>query len=153
MLHIRQYLPQDRDQVWELHNLALSLAGAHAGNEWYDDLHDIERFYLNNRGEFLVGLLDDRVVAMGALKLITREKAEVKRMRVHPDHQRKGYGRQILAALEERARELGYRTLVLDTAVIQTAAQQLYLNDGFRETGRAVFAGFDVILFEKELTS
>ena len=152
-MQVRQYLPQDRDQVWDLHNLALSLAGAHAGNEWYEDLHDIDGFYLNNGGEFLVGLLDDRVVAMGALKRITREKAEVKRMRVHPDHQRKGYGRQILTALEARAVELGYRTLVLDTAVIQTAAQQLYLKDGFLGTGRAVFAGFDVILFEKELTS
>src|SRR3954451_6834481 len=150
MLQIRKYLPQDRDQVWDLHNLALSLAGAHAGNEWYEDLHDIEGFYLSNQGEFLVGLLDRRVVAMGALKRITREKAEVKRMRVHPDHQRKGFGQQILSALEERAAELGYRTLTLDTAVIQVPAQQLYLKNGFRETGRAVFVGFDVILFEKE---
>lgn len=152
MLQIRQYRPQDRDQVWDLHNLALSLAGAHAGNEWYEDLHDIERFYLENGGEFLVGLLDGCVVAMGALRRITREKAEVKRMRVHPDHQRNGYGQLILSALEERAIVLGYSALTLDTAVIQIPAQQLYIKNGFRETGRAVFVGFDVILFEKELT-
>jgi GNAT superfamily N-acetyltransferase len=152
MLHIRRYEPQDHDEVWDLHNLALWQVGAHAGNGPYDDdLHDIESVYLNNGGEFLVGLLDSEIVAMGAIRRITHDKAEVKRMRVHPDHQRKGFGQQTLTALEARARELGYTTLALDTAVIQTAAQQLYLKNGYRETGRTVLSGFDAILFEKEL--
>jgi len=151
-LVIRRYEPEDHDAVWELHNVTLWKVGAHAGNgPWDDDLHKIEEVYLNNGGEFLVGLLDGRLVAMGAIRRLTGEKAEVKRMRVRPDYQRRGLGQQILTALEARARELGYRTLVLDTAVVQTAAQQLYLKNGFRETGRAVLAGFDAILFEKQI--
>jgi GNAT superfamily N-acetyltransferase len=152
MLEIRRYEPQDYGEVWDLHNLALWQVGAHAGNGPYDDdLHSIEHVYLNNGGEFLVGLLDGQIVAMGALRRVNMEKAEVKRMRVHPDQQRNGFGQQILTALEARARELGYTTLALDTAVIQTAAQQLYLKNGFHETGRTVLAGFDAILFEKQL--
>jgi ribosomal protein S18 acetylase RimI-like enzyme len=153
MLQIRRYRPQDHDAVWNLHNVALWQVGAHAGNgPWDDDLHNIEGVYLNNGGEFLVGLLDAQIVAMGALKRISDEKAEVKRMRVHPDYQRRGFGQIILDALEARAIELGYRTLALDTAVVQTAAQQLYLKNGFHETGRTVLAGFDAILFEKQIS-
>jgi GNAT superfamily N-acetyltransferase len=152
-LLIRGYEPDDHDAVWELHNVALWKVGAHAGNgPWDDDLHRIEDAYLNNGGEFLVGLLDGTIVAMGAIRRVSGEKAEVKRMRVHPDYQRRGLGQQILTALEARARELGFSTLVLDTAVVQTAAQQLYLKNGFRETGRTVLAGFDAILFEKQLS-
>ena len=40
---------------------------------------------------------------------------------------------------------------MLDAAVVQTAAQQLYLKNGFRETGRTVLAGFDAILFDKQI--
>jgi ribosomal protein S18 acetylase RimI-like enzyme len=153
MLLIRRYEPKDHQAVWDLHNLALWKVGAHAGNgPWDDDLHKIEEVYLGNGGEFLVGLLDGKIVAMGAIRRVTGDKAEVKRMRVHPDYQRRGLGQHILTALEARARDLGYRTLVLDTAVVQTAAQQLYLKNGFRETGRTVLAGFDAILFEKQLS-
>jgi GNAT superfamily N-acetyltransferase len=152
MLIIRPYKSEDHDAVWNLHNVALWKVGAHAGNgPWDDDLHKIEEVYLNNGGEFLVGLLDGRIVAMGAIKRLTDQKAEVKRMRVHPDYQRRGFGQQILTALEACALKLGYSTLTLDTAVVQTAAQQLYLRNGFHETGRTVLAGFDAILFEKGL--
>jgi GNAT superfamily N-acetyltransferase len=153
MLHIRRYEAPDHAQVWDLHNLALRQVGAHAGNgAWDDDFHKIEQAYLNSGGEFLVGALEDgRIVAMGAFRRITADKAEVKRMRVHPEFQRHGFGQQILTALEARAREMGYHILCLDTAVIQTAAQQLYLKNGYHETGRTVLAGFDAILFEKQL--
>ncbi len=152
MLEIRQYLSRDHDEVWDLHNVALRQIAAHAGNgPWDNDLHNIQTIYLDNGGEFLVGLLDGQIVAMGAIRRLADHKAEVKRMRVHPNHQRKGFGQQILSALEFRAEELGYSALSLDTAVIQTAAQQLYLKNGFHETGRTVLAGFDAVLFEKGL--
>lgn len=152
MLLIRQYEPIDQAAVWDLHNIALWKIGVHAGNgPWDNDLHSIKQVYLDNGGEFLVGLLDGRIVAMGAIRKTSIERAEVKRMRVHPDFQGRGFGQQILSALIKQAIELGYKTLHLDTAVIQTAAQQLYLKNGFIEVGRTVLAGFDAILFEKEI--
>ena len=39
------------------------------------------------------------LLAMGALKRTGERSAEVKRMRVHPDAQGRGYGRQVLVAL------------------------------------------------------
>lgn len=151
-LTIRRYGEADHDAVWEVHNLALHQVGAHVGNgPWDDDLHHVKEVYLEDGGDFLVGECDARVVAMGALRRVSDAVAKVTRMRVHPDCQRRGYGEAILRRLEARAVALGYRKLVLETTVGQTAAQALYRKHGFVETGRTRLHGFDVILFEKAL--
>lgn len=152
MLKIRRYRPADHDEVWDLHNTALHAVGAHAGSgEWDDDLHHVEAAYLRAGGEFLVGVLDGRIVAMGALKPTAPGQAEVKRMRVHPDVQRRGLGQTLLDRLLQRARQLGFRCLHLDTTVGQAAARALYEKNGFVEVGRSRFAGFDVIRYHKTL--
>ena len=151
-LRIRGYQDGDHDAVWNLHNLALNEVGAHAGNgPWDDDLHAIRRVYLDSQGEFLVGLADDEIVAMGALRRTDTGRAQITRMRVHPRSQRRGFGHLILERLEDRARELGYDTLHLDTTVEQDAAQAFYRAHGYRETGRTRLGPFRVILFEKRL--
>lgn len=132
MLHIRQYQLSDLAAVWNLHHLALQHIDADAGiGIWDDDLHDIENVYLANGGEFLVGECEQQVVAMGALQRVTVGKAEIRRMRVHPAHQGRGYGNAILDALETRAVQMGYEVLVLDTTVKQEVAQSLYRNRGY----------------------
>lgn len=152
MLELRRFSPSDEEAVWDLHNIALQDTGAHRGNgPWDEDLRAIPDIYLEEGGEFLVGSLDGRLVAMGALRRMTGRVGEIKRMRVHPLFQRRGFGRQVLAALEERARELGYRAVRLDTAVVQTAAQSLYRSAGYREVGRGQIGGLDVVYFEKRL--
>ena len=151
-LVIRRYRDGDRAAVWALHNLALHAVGAHAGNGvWDDDLHHVAEVYLDGGGEFLVGLVAGRVVAMGALRRHDDLTAEVKRMRVHPDLQGRGFGRLVLRALERRAIRLGYRRLVLDTTERQAAAIALYRSEGFTETGRGRVLGFPCIFFAKEL--
>jgi len=72
-------------------------------------------------------------------------------MRVHPDYWRRGFGQRILDRLQSRAIELGFQELWLDTTLHQTAAQQLYLKNGFREFRRFLAGTFEVILFEKDL--
>jgi GNAT superfamily N-acetyltransferase len=153
-LQIRRYRETDHDAVWALHNVALEEVGAHAGNgPWDEDLHSIERVYLDDRGEFLVGLVEREIVAMGGLRHSEDGRGQITRMRVHPRSQRQGFGRLILERLEARARELGYRTLCLDTTVGQAAAQVFYRGEGYLETGRTRLGPFDVILFEKHLAA
>jgi GNAT superfamily N-acetyltransferase len=126
--------------------------GAYLGRgPWDDDVYAIEESYLNNQGEFLIGKWDGVFVAMGALRRTTPERAEVKRMRVHPDYQGRGFGQIILIELEARARALGYKTLHLDTGVVQVPAQKLYEKNGYRRVGTDRFGDVDVILYEKEL--
>jgi hypothetical protein len=85
MLAIRRYVDADRDAVLELHHEALGPTGAHLGRgPWDDDLKQIPSVYLQSDGEFLIGVVGDEIVAMGALRRITPSIAEIKRMRTAP---------------------------------------------------------------------
>jgi ribosomal protein S18 acetylase RimI-like enzyme len=149
---IRRYREADHDAVFALHNLALNQVGAHAGNgPWDDDLHHVREVYLDAGGDFLVGEEDGRVVAMGALRRLGPDRAAITRMRVHPDRQRRGWGRAVLKQLEARAIEFGFRRLTLETTVQQMAARTFYETMGYVETGRSTSHGFEVILYEKRL--
>lgn len=151
-LWIRRFRDSDQDAVWALHRHALHHAGAHAeSGPWDDDLRAIQRVYLEQGGEFVVGLLADELVAMGALRRTDPRRAEIKRMRVAPKAQRRGFGRRILEHLEARAVELGYTRLHLDTTAQQLAARALYHSHGYRETAREQGARFELVFFEKTL--
>ncbi len=152
MFTLRRYTPADREAVEHLHVHAMQQTGAYLGRgPWDDDVYAIEESYLNNQGEFLIGELDSVFVAMGALRRTTPERAEIKRMRVLPDYQGRGFGQIILTELESRARELGYKTLHLDTGVVQVPAQKLYEKNGYRRVSTDHFGAVDVILYEKQL--
>ena len=97
MLHLRRYCKEDHDEVWDLHNTALNEISAHAGNgPWDDDLHKIEEVYLRPGGEFLVGILNEEIVAMGALKRTDNNRFQITRMRVSPNFRDKGMVEQFL---------------------------------------------------------
>jgi ribosomal protein S18 acetylase RimI-like enzyme len=149
-LRIHRYEPENRDAVWRLHNEALDEVGAHLGKGlWDDDLHAIEAAYFDAGVEFLVGAPDGKVVAMGALRRVSPEEAEIKRMRVEPALQGRGHGQTLLDALHRRAAELGYSRLRLDTAVRQRAARSLYERNGYRESRRGRIGQFDCIFYER----
>lgn len=152
-LIVRRWTPEDQEAVIDLHVLGLRSTNAYAGRgPWDADLEDVENAYLLNGGEFLVGLVSGRLVAMGALR-IEADKGEIRRMRVHPEFQRRGFGQKILSMLEGHAAELGCKVILLDTSLVQTAAQALYRKNGYVEVGRKTAGGpFELMLFEKRLT-
>jgi ribosomal protein S18 acetylase RimI-like enzyme len=152
MFTLRRYTPADQETVEYLHVHAIQQAGAYLGRgPWDDDVYTIEETYLNNQGEFLIGEWDGIFVAMGALRRTSSERAEIKRMRVHPDYQGRGLGQIILSELEAHACAMGYTTLHLDTSVVQVPARKLYEKNGFREVGRDTYQDLEVILYEKQL--
>jgi GNAT superfamily N-acetyltransferase len=149
-LHIRRYESGNKRAVRRLHDDALNEVGAHLGTgPWDEDLDDIEGVYLGSGGEFLVGILEGDVVAMGTIKRDSPDVAEVRRMRVRPGLQGRGYGQAMLDALHRRAAGLGYSTLHLDTTVQQRVARRLYLKNGYREVGRGSIGPFDCIYYER----
>lgn len=85
-------------------------------------------------GVFLVGALDDGIVACGGVRRHDATTAEVKRMYVRASHRRRGLGRHLLGALEEHARRLGYQRLVLETGSAQPEAMRLYAAAGYAPT-------------------
>ncbi len=152
MFTIRRYTPADQADVEHLHVFVIQQAEAYLGRgPWDDDVYAIQEHYLNNNGEFLIGEFEGQIVAMGAFRHTSSTRAEIMRMRVHPDHQGQGYGQQLLSELETRARARGYTTLHLHTSTVQLAAQKLYQKHGYREVGRESYHHLQIILYEKAL--
>ncbi|GAA5533448.1 GNAT family N-acetyltransferase [Deinococcus aluminii] len=88
---------------------------------------------LSGEGGALLAVEEGGVLlACGALKRIGPDTAEVKRMYTLPEARGRGLGRQILTALIERGRALGFRRLVLETGELQAEAIHLYESAGFR---------------------
>ncbi|HBQ51055.1 hypothetical protein A3B42_03555 [Candidatus Daviesbacteria bacterium RIFCSPLOWO2_01_FULL_38_10] len=131
-LVIRQYQLSDKEEVFDLHVRALKKEDAYMyTGTWEKDFEDIEGIYLNNRGEFLVGIKDHKIVAMGSLRKMTDDIVELRRMRVDPSFQRMGFGQMILDALEKKARKLGYKIIQLNTSARQVPAQKFYEKNGY----------------------
>jgi GNAT superfamily N-acetyltransferase len=83
------------------------------------------------RGAFLVAALEDVLVACGAVRRIEAGVAEIKRMYVAPAARRRGIARVLLERLEQEARALGARRVVLETGVRQPDALALYERAGY----------------------
>lgn len=165
-LTIRRFRPSDEERVFELHEEALRDADAYAEGVPEPDLDDVEAHYLDAGGEFLVGLADDRIVAMGAFRPVEdrvaeafdslrRPTAELKRMRVAPSHQRRGFGQQIYDELERRAHASGFAELVLDVQAHQEGARRFYERNGFKVERRVEIEAFgetlDTVFYRKPL--
>ena len=78
---------------------------------------------------------DGRPVAGGGVKTLAPGLGEIKRMYVVPEARGRGVARELLVALEEAARELGYERVRLDTGPKQPHAERLYRSAGYEEIG------------------
>lgn len=81
----------------------------------------------------LVGVVNGRAVACGAIQSIDPDIAEIRRMYVRPAHRRRGVGRQLLAALEDLAFWAGHSVLRLETGTYLPSALALYRSSGYTE--------------------
>jgi GNAT superfamily N-acetyltransferase len=87
-------------------------------------------------GTFLVGFDEARTpVCGGGVKRLDAQAAEIKRMYVVPAARRRGLARELLRALEDAARQLGYGVVRLDTGPRQPHAQAMYESAGYRPIG------------------
>lgn len=77
---------------------------------------------------------DGTAAGCGALRVLDDGTGEVKRMYVSPHARGTGVATGILRALEERARALGVKTLVLSTGPEQPDAMRFYEREGYRRT-------------------
>jgi putative acetyltransferase len=85
------------------------------------------------RAAFVVAWRGEEALGCGALRpMPDPQVGEVKRMFVLPAARGMGISRLILTKLEELAREFGYRSLVLETGMHQTAAIGLYESAGYQ---------------------
>ncbi len=110
-MRIIRYQPQYLEPMIELHRSAIE--GFTLGMSQQQDEADlvaIEDVYLGSGGEFLLGFIGERLVAMGGFKRLSDGLAELRRMRIASDLQGQGYGTLMLLELERSAFRSGVRT-------------------------------------------
>ena len=115
------------------------------------DLMAIEDVYLRNGGEFLLGFIGERLVAMGGFKRLSEGLAEVRRMRIARDLQGRGYGTYLLRELERRAFHSGVRVLCLDAARRRSLTLEFYRKHGYHESGQSFYGIVEMVQFQKAL--
>jgi GNAT superfamily N-acetyltransferase len=115
------------------------------------DLVAVEEVYLGSCGEFLLGFIGERLVAMGGFKRLSEGLAELRRMRIARDLQGQGYGTLLLRELERRAFQSGVRTLCLDTARRRPLTLEFYRKHGYQKTGQSFYGAVETVQFSKPL--
>src|SRR5215212_312550 len=103
-LTLRRYQPDDHAAIRDIHQRIHAELGSDTTAD--TDLNLIETLYLEN-GEFLVGIWDGRVVALGGLRPRRGRVGDISRFGIHPEARGNGFDQVMLDALTERARELG----------------------------------------------
>src|SRR5262249_14908093 len=83
-------------------------------------------------GSFLLAEHLNEFVGCGAIRRVSQSACEMKRLYVVPPCQSLGIGRKVATALLQDARDLGYKTVLLDTLPSMQRAQQLYRSLGFK---------------------
>lgn len=90
--------------------------------------------YARPRGEILLAI-DDAEGAIGcvAMRPLSEDICEMKRMYVRPAGRGRGVGRMLAEGIVAAARERGYRAMRLDTGATMVEAARLYESLGFRD--------------------
>jgi GNAT superfamily N-acetyltransferase len=117
------------------------------------DLRKIDGTYLRDGGEFLVGLLDGQVVAMGGFRRLSGDTAELKRMRVRSDLQGRGYGTRLLHGLERQAAARHIPILHLETAKARPLTLQFYRQHAYQEAGEGLYGQVVTVRFTEQIAT
>jgi ribosomal protein S18 acetylase RimI-like enzyme len=91
--------------------------------------------YAPPEGRLLLAWDGEALAGCGALRPLEPGVAELKRMWTRPAHRGRGVARAVAEALLAAARQVGRRTVRLDTLDRMAPARALYASLGFRERG------------------
>ena len=118
-----------------------------------EELESPVKKYIGSGGGMLVALNEcGEAIGCVAYWGHTRERCEMKRLYVKPEYRKAGIGLALGKEVLRRARESGFRDMVLDTATPLTPAISLYKKLGFEETDAYYHNPMDdVLYFRKDL--
>lgn len=100
--------------------------------DFESELENLQEFYASPEGRILLATYRGQAAGCVALRKISKDVCEMKRLYVKPQYRRKGVGRALALAIIEKARRIGYRRMRLDTVPSMKEAIALYRSMGFR---------------------
>jgi putative acetyltransferase len=103
------------------------------------------------RAAFVVARIDGQPVGCGAIRPLSEQSVEVKRMYTLSEHRRKGVAQAILLELERLAKEFNYETIKLQTGPKQPEAVALYKKLGYYPIPRFSGDWEEIFAFQKVL--
>ncbi|MGB3496487.1 MAG: GNAT family N-acetyltransferase [Elainellaceae cyanobacterium] len=102
------------------------------GSEFKHELDTLPGRYSAPEGCLLLALDDNQPAGCIAFRKLDEHICEMKRLFVPVQFQRRGIGQTLTKMLIQKAREIGYSKMRLDTGIFQSEAQELYKKLGFR---------------------
>jgi ribosomal protein S18 acetylase RimI-like enzyme len=135
-MHIRPFLPADEDTVvtlWQRCDLT---------RPWNDARKDIARKLVMQPDLFLVGTLEERVVAT-AMVGYEGHRGWVNYLAVDPQHQRRGFAKILMSEVERRLLALGCPKVNLQVRGSNPSATAFYTSLGYIQD--------DVVAFSRRL--
>lgn len=132
-LHTRKARNEDAAQIRQLVCSTRAEFGVEPDASTVDaDLGDIERYYDQSGGAFLV-LVDgaDRIIGSAGLYPLDVRQCELRKMYIEPGYRGQGWGGRLLEQMIREARSRGFRRIRLETAAVLKTAIALYQRHGF----------------------
>jgi GNAT superfamily N-acetyltransferase len=128
-MELHRVRPNDPEVTPLLHGLTREYQSRYGDGDEMVSVDDEE--FEPPGGLFIVLLEAGVTVAGGALRRLSADTGEIKRMWTAPGHRRQGLATVVLDALEEAAREFGYSYIRLETGPAQPEARSLYEQRGY----------------------
>jgi ribosomal protein S18 acetylase RimI-like enzyme len=130
--HVDPYLLEARDLFMEY---ASSLGISLCFQDFDTELATLPGGYAPPGGRLLIALSQGQVAGCIALRRLTGEICEMKRLYVKLEFRGLKIGRALTEVVIEQARSIGYRRMRLDTLPTMARARAIYASLGFREIG------------------
>ena len=97
------------------------------------ELRTLPGEYVSPHGRLLLALDDGVPAGCVAMRPLTSDTCEMKRLYVRPEYRAASLGRQLAERVIAEARSIGYQRMYLDTLPTMSGAQRLYERLGFKE--------------------
>jgi len=149
---VRTFDPKDQSAVSRLYHEGL-LVGQIAPNDTGADVENIREAYFNDdSSHFWVAECDGEVLGMIGVARDEGHTAEIRRLRVHPEHQKNTTIASLLVEQTlQHCKHHEYLKVVLDTGFEKEAAVDLFDRFGFQHTRTRNYHGKDQFEFYLDL--